>query len=203
MKKHLLTIFTLLWLPLVGQKRILVLGNCTKVCFPGDTTTCFFPSKMLPDSLSSYDALLIFSSAHSTLTSENVLSIVNYLHSGKGLYIGCENWPMIQEGNQLTEALFNKRFWGEYAPAHALISENSGLFPVTENELNSGTTAVFFPLDHRLRVEIWAGDEPLLLSSERFGGRLILDGGYSRFYCSEKEQKNILFEKLVHYLIAP
>jgi len=38
-------------------------------------------------------------------------------------------------------------------------------------------------LDYRLKVEAWLNDQPLILSGNYKKGRIIIDGGYSRFYC--------------------
>ena len=69
----------------------------------------------------------------------------------------------------------------------------------------AGTTTVAFPLDYRLKVEAWINDEPLILSGESYKGKIIIDGGYSRFYCNiDKEGKNsFMLNQFIDFLTSP
>ena len=52
----------------------------------------------------------------------------------------------------------------------------------------AGRSTVAFPMDYRLRVEAWVADQPLILSGELDAGKVIIDGGYSRFYCDQRSE---------------
>lgn len=204
MKKWILN-FTMLLLLIsprnsFGQQNILFTGNISKFCLKSDSVT-IHTSVDFPDSLFRYDAIFIFSGAQSTLSEEHVERLLEFLKSGKGLYLGSENWPLQAESNQLTNLLFSKQVWGNFSQEKAEIAEETGLLSDIDS-LAAGTTTVSFPLDYRLKVIAWVEDEPLILAGETFGGQLILDGGYSRFYCENMhaENRDVLLQ-FIAYLI--
>lgn len=182
MKKYLTSLlFLLIVLPMFSQKHILVTGNFKKICFPaGDFTVEYV--KELPDSIEQYALICIFSNAETMLDQDDLIKLQNFLAQGKGLYLGSENWPFKAESDQITEHFFAKQSWGNFINSNAVLDKDALI--KNEDSIPAGTTTVAFPLDYRLHVEAWVDDEPLILSGQLFGGRLILDGGYSRFYCS-------------------
>jgi hypothetical protein len=125
---------------------------------------------------------MVFSSAHSRLSVTDIEQIIQFVKAGGGLYIGSENWPLQAEGTALTERIYNKSVWTAPERAKKEIS-NMGIFRGIE-DFPSGSTPVVFPLDFQLHVEVWYNDEPLILSGKLGKGKLLIDGGYSRFYCS-------------------
>lgn len=165
-----------------GQKKILFIGNTSNVCYNlggMEITT----RNSLPDSLTNVDALFIFSSSQSILTEKNIEQVLFFLKSGKGVYLGSENWPLQAESNQITSLLLSKQTWGNFKEENAN-SASQGILNGKET-IQAGTTTVAFPLDYRLKVEAWINDEPLISTGFFLGGKIIIDGGYSRFYCSE------------------
>lgn len=175
----------------------MVVGNTHSMCLDSNQ----FTLKSNIDSLEKYDVLFIFSGANSFLTETDLDRIQTFLSAGKGVYIGCENWPLQAEAQQLTKRLFSKEFWGETNEPTATTNVlNESLFN-EKTSIPAGKSIVLFPLDVRLNVEAWVKDEPVILSSEFFGGRLILDGGYSRFYCTDMNtDTQDVWEILLNYL---
>jgi hypothetical protein len=202
-KTHLIALCLHFCSAIIGQERILVLGNSEHLCLNHSNGSVYSFTDHLPGQLDSFDIVAVFSTAHSNLSKENLDTLVSFLRSGGGLYIGCENWPLLSEGNQLTYSLLNKTFWGESTLNYSVEKDTRAVALSDIEHIEAGTTVVHFPLDHRLVVEVWSNDEPLILSSEAFGGRLILDGGYSRFYCNKKDISNIIWKKLIEYLSPP
>ena len=78
--------------------------------------------------------------------------------------------------------------WGNFTTTEA--TTNSKSFIADEKKIDAGNSTVAFPLDYRLKVEAWVDDEPLILSGKWLNGRVLIDGGYSRFYCTNNEQLN-------------
>jgi hypothetical protein len=111
-----------------------------------------------------------------------------HLNEGKGLYIGSENWPLQAESRILTNLFCSKQSWGNFSSTNAEAGENSILKNL--DSISAGNSTVAFPLDYRLKVEAWINDEPLILSGKWMNGNLLIDGGYSRFYCGNQNQTN-------------
>jgi hypothetical protein len=200
--KIFLLLFSLLISTIVfGQNKILFIGNISKICYE-NTNSSIELSSDLPDTLSYYSAIFLFSSAQSILNEKKVEQLLQFLNSGNGLYLGSENWPLQAESNVMTNLLFSKNVWGDFNEANALLSKD-GIFKEMES-IPAGTTTVAFPLDYRLKVEAWINDEPLILSGECCKGKIIIDGGYSRFYCnSDKSVDNsLMLNQFIEFLIT-
>jgi hypothetical protein len=163
------------------QEHVLLLGNTKQLCF-SDTNIHFVSAETLPQQIASYRAIMIFSSAHSRLSTSDIEQIISFVSEGGGLYIGSENWPLQAEGSALTERLYTKSVWTAAETTKKEIS-NNGMFSDIEH-FPPGTTPVVFPLHFQLHVEVWYNDEPLILSGKWGQGKILIDGGYSRFYCS-------------------
>jgi hypothetical protein len=202
MNKFLILFSLLLSTTLFSQNKILFIGNISQICFE-DTNSTIELSSDLPDTLSPYSAIFLFSSAQSILNEKKLEQLLQFLNGGNGLYLGSENWPLQAESNIMTNLLFSKNAWGDFNEPNAQLSEK-GIFEELKT-VPAGTTTVAFPMDYRLKVEAWVNDEPLILSGRYFKGKIIIDGGYSRFYCNiDKEGKNnFMLNQFINFLTTP
>lgn len=202
MNNFLLFFSLLLSTTLFSQNKILFIGNISQICYEDSNSTIELSSD-LPDTLSSYSAIFLFSSAQSILNEKKVEQLLQFLNGGNGLYLGSENWPLQAESNVMTNLLFSKNSWGDFSEPNAQLSEK-GIFEEMKT-IPSGTTTVAFPMDYRLKVEAWVNDEPLILSGEYYKGKIIIDGGYSRFYCNIEKSgnNNFMLNQFIDFLTAP
>lgn len=182
-----LLIFMLIPFVSFSQDKILFVGNTQHICIDSLLPSAIV-SQEFPEDLAPYGIIFIFSNARSVLSRDDETRLFEFLKEGNGLYLGAENWPLQAESNQLTEALFTKRAWGHFESAIAT-ADSTGLLKHMMT-FPAGNTTVAFPLDYRLKVDAWVNDEPLILSGEVHSGRLVIDGGYSRFYCSGYQDRN-------------
>lgn len=155
-----------------------MIGNTKPLCLP-EMDSIEFKVIQSIDSIDSNDVVMVFSTAYSNITKSERERIIEYMENGGTLFIGCENWPLQSEGNLLTSSILNKEFWGDTKESNMSLSEDQ-----------NGVSVVHFPMDSRLSVVSWKGDEPVLLISDHFGGRLILDGGYSKYYCNNSQRED-------------
>lgn len=177
-----------------------VLGNHRSICF--QDTTMLIMDRTLPDNLDSLSCILIFSGSTSQFKEQDIDRITDYVQNGGGLYLGADNWPLQSESNQITNALYSKESYGEFREERAEANIKDGNLHLSEiDTIPAGQTIVAFPLDPRLTVEAWINDAPLILSGRLGNGRIIIDGGYSRFYCnSRNKDSDIMFDKILMYL---
>jgi hypothetical protein len=172
-----------------------------------DSVELHYRDSLPADALGQYQFILVFSSGNSNLDTSDIRRLQEYLQQGGGLYIGADNWPFVAESNQLTFQLFGQRWWGNQqqttAEINALKSSNE-IFK-DKKSIPAGSTTVAFPLDYRLKVEAWSGDEPLILSGKIAAGKLILDGGYSRFNASlnRSAAATSVFRDMLYFLARP
>ena len=199
MKFYMLFLFCLLHFFGEGQIKVLFTGNYSSICYMNDSIELYsFPQ--LPKEISKYDAVFIFSTAHSILNKDDIEKLNQFLNQGKGIYIGAENWPLQAESNQLTSFFYSKEVWGNFTDKNA-IPTKLGLIKIADS-IPAGSSTVVFPLDYRLKVEAWINDEPLILSGKLVGGHVILDGGYSRFYCIDSKNTNQqLLSDFIRFLV--
>ena len=178
---------------------MLLLGNTEKLCYQEYFSVI---SDSLPDELNQFKVIYLFSNSTSQFDKLDIKNIIQFLESGGGLYIGSENWPLQAESNQITQELYKKESYGEYDKTSARTSNQKGNLQLnTISEIPAGKSTVAFPLDYRLTVEAWIDDQPLILSGEYGNGRIIIDGGYSRFYCENRtEICDEMFLKFTKYL---
>ena len=200
MNKYLILFILLISTNLFGQNKILFIGNVSQICFE-ESNYNIEVTEDLPDTLSSYSAIFLFSSAQSILNEKKVEQLLQFLYGGNGLYLGSENWPLQAESNVMTHLLYSKNVWGSFNETNAILSEK-GIFDEMTS-IPAGTTTVSFPLDYRLKVEAWVNDEPLILSGEWYKGKIIIDGGYSRFYCTKNGNNNEMLNKFIGFLTSP
>ncbi len=184
-----------------GQQSVLVIGNHDALCL--EDSIKFERTDSLPSSLHSFDAIMLFSGSTSHLSEKDVDRIVYFVESGGGLYSGAENWPLQAESNQLTHRIYKKESFGSFDVSKAEVNKENGNLELQSMEiLPAGTTTVAFPMDHRLKVEAWIEDQPLILSGEIAEGRIIIDGGYSRFYCNARNDKtDTLLREFLKFLL--
>jgi hypothetical protein len=109
---------------------------------------------------------------------------------------------MQSESNQITKNLYAKESYGEFEQKDAETTSERGELRLDElANVPAGTTTVAFPLDYRLKVEAWVEDQPLILTGKIGKGKIIIDGGYSRFYCPiQSEASDQLYQRFVEYL---
>lgn len=156
---------------------------------------------VLPESLDSFKIICFFSNSTSSLTETEATRVESFVRSGGGLYLGAENWPLQAESNQLTKKLYMKESFGEYDLPVAQIEQQSGNLQLEMETIPAGRSTVAFPMDYRLRVEAWVADQPLILSGNLDAGKVIIDGGYSRFYCNQRtEITDSLWKAILAYL---
>lgn len=161
----------------------------------------FSSASSLPDTLDSFHVICFFSNSTSSLTEDELNRVEAFVRSGGGLYLGAENWPLQAESNQLTKKLYLKESFGEYHAEVAEIEQQSGNLGIQRETIPAGRSTVAFPMDYRLRVEAWVADQPLILSGKVDQGRVIIDGGYSRFYCDQRsEVTDELWEAIMTFL---
>lgn len=172
-----------------AQESILVLGNADSVCW--DDSFNVNTHLDSSDHLEDYSVIFVFSSAISDLSD----SLINQLdsavfHQGISLYIGAENWPMQAQANALTEQMFQEQFYS--------VEQTSK----SEFELHDvKESVVYFPLSFNFQPILWDQDEPVLQVGTYGKGKVMIDGGYSRFYCGNSDDDSReLFNKLMKML---
>ena len=178
--------------------QVLIVGNYSSVCLEDSS---FSKATVLPESLDSFKIICFFSNSTSSLTETEATRVESFVRSGGGLYLGAENWPLQAESNQLTKKLYLKESFGEYDLPVAQIEQQSGNLQLEMETIPAGRSTVAFPMDYRLRVEAWVADQPLILSGNLDAGKVIIDGGYSRFYCNQRtEITDSLWKVILAYL---
>ena len=201
--KFFLIIFLFFICPTVqGQVKILFLGNYDEICFTYDSIE-ITKSKKLPDDITVFKSILIFSNAESGLSSFDITQLEKYLNNGGGIYCGADNWPLQAESQQITMALYTKECWGNFNDDTTMVKleKTSNQLFVASDSFPVGKTTVAFPMDYRLRVEVWLEDQPLILTGDYGKGKIVIDCGYSRFYCDTMdENRNGILDAIINYL---
>lgn len=185
----------------LAQNSSIVMGNHEALTLPDSSS--FFRVDHLPDRLDTLCCVFLFSNAQSTLKDAEVDSLIHFVQQGGGLYVGAENWPLQSESRLITQRIYGKESFGLYNDSRAeYASTHDGLLSLDELEyIPAGNSTVAFPLDPRLRVEAWVNDQPLILSGFISRGRIIIDGGYSRFYSENRcTQSDAVFLQFFHFL---
>lgn len=168
------------------------MGNHSRICLPDDTRLNV--KNTLPENLRDFKAIMLFSNATSQLSGRDVDRIVNFVYQGGGLYTGAENWPLQAESNQLTDCIYKKKSFGNFNQSIAETNIISGNLNLDKSaEIPAGKTTVAFPMDHRLHVEAWVDDQPLILTGNLNLGKIIIDGGYSRFIVISVHKRQTTF----------
>lgn len=198
--KSLILCIALIPLSVCGQDHLLLLGNNSPICLTTSDSVHILRTDTLPDTLTHYTAIFIFSNARSELTSSEIEALLQYTASGGGLYCGADNLPLQQEFNQVTKRMFEKEAWGNFSSRRAEVGEQSFLRALSSDSLDAGETTVAVPLDVNMRVEAWVDDQPLITSCRYGKGTMIFDGGYSRFYCPVSDENRLTLRLIINYL---
>ncbi len=177
----MLILFLLSSFPLFSQD-VLVLGRKIELKSGLDTVRFEFQDSLNKKELHVYDAIFIFSTANSFLSPEGEKQLIDFVNAGGNLYLGAENEPFSAESNQLLLNMFNRSFYGNFSSDSLEIDSRSNFKACACDKSLSGYTTVSFPMDYRLQVEAWSNDNPIILSGSFGAGKIIIDGGYSRFY---------------------
>lgn len=165
------------------EKKVLVLGNYSSLCLPDST---FSLADSLPESLVGFKVIMLFSSSTSNFNHLDIDRIEDFIRKGGGLYSGSDNWPLQAQSNQVTHQIYKKETFGNYQQTNAEPTRDGNLHLQELDTIPAGETTAAFPLDYRLKVEAWVQDQPLISSGSLGEGKIIIDGGYSRFYCSHR-----------------
>jgi hypothetical protein len=180
------------------SSRVLVIGNYSMICLEDEHSE---KSAILPDSLGQYDVICFFSNATSALNEAEVGRVESFVRAGGGLYLGAENWPLQAESNQLTKRIYLKESFGEFEASEAQIDQTLGNLELEMETVPAGRSTVAFPMDYRLKVEAWVADQPLILSGDLDEGKVIIDGGYSRYYCDQRtDVTDDLWKAIISFL---
>ncbi|MCR9171283.1 MAG: hypothetical protein NXI10_02240 [bacterium] len=176
----------------------LIMGNVERLCLPDSSLIVL---DELPDSLDSFNTIFLFSNSTSFLSEDDVAKIDSFVVNGGGLYNGSDNWPLQAEANQMTQKLYRKESFGNYEASSARSGEAGNLNLKDLDTIPAGKTTAAFPMDYRLKVEAWISDQPLILSGHHGDGRIVVDTGYSRFYCDIRDENtDVIFERVYRFL---
>jgi len=199
---RMLLMFLLLnFTSLTQDNEILVVGNYSPLCLSDSTFTM---RDSLPESLDSVKVIMLFSSSTSNFTQRDIDKIEDFVKDGGGLYSGSDNWPLQAQSNQVTHRIYKKESFGNYQQENAELNADGNLNLKEFDTIPAGETTVAFPLDYRLKVEAWVQDQPLILSGDLGSGHIIIDGGYSRFYCTHRDAStDALLKEIISFLTTP
>ncbi|MCE3296409.1 MAG: hypothetical protein K0R65_2123 [Crocinitomicaceae bacterium] len=176
---------------------ILVLGKNLELKTSLEPVRFTYKEQLKADSLKQFDAVFIFSTANSTIGPEAEKELIDFVNEGGKLYLGAENEPFDSESNQVLKSMFNQQFYGNFNTDSLLMDPNSNFRACDCKKYLSGYTTVSFPMDYRLQVEAWSHDNPIILTGKFGAGKIIIDGGYSRFY--DMENSALLDEFLLFF----
>ncbi len=181
-----------------GISQTIVIGNTNNICFSDSSLTLV---DSLPGNLEDCEAIFMFSNATSNLSETDVSRIESFLLNGGGVYMGSDNWPLQAEANQITKEFYQKESFGLYDVDVAQVNQVGNLKLSEKDTVPAGKTTSAFPLDYRLTVEAWVDDQPLILTGNYGKGKIVIDTGYSRFYCDQRnEHTDLLFKKIYGFL---
>lgn len=172
----------------VFAQEILILGKNINLNDSSNQYKFTYKDSLYQEDLKKIDAIFIFSTSCSNLKTETINSIVEYVYEGGNLYLGAENYPFLSESNEILQKMYNLQFYGDFSADTMEFSSVSTLNKKENCSIETGYSTVSVPLDYRLKVEAWSNDNPIILSGEYGQGKVILDGGYSRFYDLNKNE---------------
>ncbi|MFN5416954.1 MAG: hypothetical protein ACK5B9_07870 [Flavobacteriia bacterium] len=190
-------IFCFIFFNLHSQS-VLVLGKPIELQ-PSEKSIQFSYKDNLQDvNLTNYQIVFVFSTGNNFLQKSDEDSLIAYVRKGGNLYLGAENTPFLEESNQILKSIYNFEAYGDFIADTMKIDSNSN-FDLSQEKILSGRSTVSFPIDYRLKVEAWSNDNPIILSGKIDQGKIIIDGGYSRFYEAENSKK--LLDEILNYFI--
>ena len=179
------------------SQAILVYGNNIDLEISNTMFSLDYKEKF-PSDISSYGLVMIFSTANSNFSLREEQQIEKYLKTGGSVYLGADNWPLVQECNQLMTRFYQSRCYGNFEDSLSIVRTGNLILP-SNDKISGGSTTVSFPMSFELKVEAWASDNPIILSGKIGEGKILLDGGYSRFYRKEESQE--LLDRMVNFLL--
>lgn len=194
---------SLVHLELYGQQKVLVYGQHLQINCQTHPFQFEYKPELSSEDFNPYSSIFIFSTVRSVLSEHQIAALYAFVANGGSLYVGADNYPFVSECNQITDAFFGKTYWGNTSNDTAVVNESpctNQLFQ-PQREIPSGKTIVTFPMDYRLKVEAWTGDEPLILSAKIGQGKLILDGGYARFKNSDALENCTVLTEILRFLV--
>jgi hypothetical protein len=144
-----------------------------------------FPSASLKD----FDQLWIFSGPHELRGLDPTL-VVDFVRSGKGLYLLADNDPYHVDANAIANVLFGTR---ERGLDDATIRKYGGEFPINDHPLFTGvnfiyegiTTSNFQETPLLKTIMNDSAGKPLVGVSLILGTRVVVDCGFTR-YCYDR-----------------
>lgn len=152
------------------------------------------PAKELEEKLKKACQLWIISSHYQKLNEEHLKVIKKFFDSGKGVYIWGDNEPYYADANYVAEYLFDVKMLGNL-PGNVVVGlnnkgKNVGLTP--KHLITTGLEYVFEGItiatiqSNQLLKPLIYGHEGNLVTAiyDQGGKRAILDGGFTRLYCS-------------------
>jgi hypothetical protein len=148
--------------------------------------------------LDSCSILVIFSTANSRLGEVEQNLILAFVNAGGSLYLGAENFPFNEECNQLSEKFLQLKGYGNFENDSLKFSPNNFLDLSEHSNFDAGISTICFPMDYRTQVLAWSNDNPIIISTRYGAGKIILDGGYSRFY---KMENHVFFNQIIGFLL--
>jgi hypothetical protein len=138
--------------------------------------------------------LWIISTSEQKLTEEHLKVIKKFFDSGKGVYIWGDNEPYYADANAVSRYLFDVEMLGNL-PGNEVVGlnnkgKNVGLTP--KHLITTGLEYVFEGItiatiqDNKLLEPLIYGHEGNLVTAiyDHDGKRAVLDGGFTRLYCS-------------------
>jgi hypothetical protein len=138
--------------------------------------------------------LWIISSSEQKLTEEHLKVIKKFFDSGKGVYIWGDNEPYYADANAVARYLFDVEMLGNL-PGNEVVGlnnkgKNIGLTP--KHLITTGLEYVFEGItiatiqENKLLEPLIYGHEGNLVTAiyDHDGKRAVLDGGFTRLYCS-------------------
>ncbi len=152
------------------------------------------PAEELREKLKNACQLWIISSYEQKLNKEHLKVIKEFFDSGKGVYIWGDNDPYYADANYVSEYLFDVKMLGNL-PGDVVVGLNNkgkkvGLTP--KHLITTGLEYVYEGItiatiqDSKLLQPLIFGHEGNLVTAvyDQGGKRAILDGGFTRLYCS-------------------
>lgn len=146
-----------------------------------------------------FKIVFVFSTGNNFLKKSDEDSLISYVQKGGNLYLGAENTPFLEESNQILKSIYNFEAYGDFVADTLKIDSNSN-FDLAQEKILSGKSTVSYPIDYRLKVEAWSNDNPIILSGKIDQGKIMIDGGYSRFYNTENSRK--LLDEILNYFLS-
>lgn len=134
-----------------------------------------------------------------TISEKEVALIKNHLQLGGNLYIGLDNWPHQKEGVVILSSWFQIHFYDEEKKGH--LKKGYGVLNGPDSINSYVQSNGYFSIHPNFKIEYWSNDCPVIMSAQHGKGRMIIDGGYVRFFCENISKEDaILLNEIIQYL---